>query len=126
LKRVVLIVLALFVLVPSLARATTLYECAVDGEVRTACCCPTKASHREDAGQHVKAACCCKVTQVRAGEPAPRSVPVTFESLSPAIIPTTIVATPIVAPVRLTVLDRSRAPRGPPESLFDRHCALLI
>jgi hypothetical protein len=126
LKRVVLIVLALFVLVPSMARAAALYECAVDGQVRTACCCPTKASHREDAGQHLKAACCCKVTLVRAGEPTPRSVPATFESAAPAIVPTTIVTAPIVAPIRLAVIDHSHAPRGPPEALFVRHCALLL
>lgn len=131
LKRVVLIVLALFVLVPSMARAAALYECAVDGEVRTTCCCPsaarpTKASHREDASQHLKAASCCKLTQVRAGEPTPRSVPATFESAAPAIVPTTIVTAPIVAPVRLAVIDHSHAPRGPPEALFVRHCALLL
>jgi hypothetical protein len=126
LKRVVLIVLALIVLVPSMARAAALYECAVDGEVRTACCCPKKASHREDPGQHLKAVCCCKVTRVRAGEPTPRTVPATFESAAPAIVATTIVIVPILAPARLAVIDQLHAPRGPPEALFVRHCALLL
>lgn len=126
LKRVALIVLALLTFLPSMVRAAASFECAMDGEVRLSCCCPKPKGARQDSGQHLEPACCCKITQMRASEPAPRGEPVvTFEAGPPVIVPRTIVL-PIATPVHIVTLGPVRSPRGPPGPLFVRHCSLLI
>jgi len=126
LKRVALIVLALLTFLPSMVRAAASFECAMDGEVRLSCCCPKPKGARQDSEQHLEPACCCKITQMRAAEPAPRGEPVvTFEAGPPVIVPRTIVLL-IATPVHIVALGPVRSPRGPPGPLFVWHCSLLI
>ena len=127
LRRIVLILLALVVLVPSVAHASTRYQ-GGDGVFRTACCCPTNATHHDAPASdtRLRAACCCKVTLVAERESSAReSRPITIDD-SPAVAPVEIALSPIEAPPRTDPVERSRAPRGPPESLFVRHCSLLL
>ena len=46
-RRVVLTILTLVVLLPSAAFAGVRYLCAMDGQVRSACCCPAKTHKQE-------------------------------------------------------------------------------
>lgn len=127
LNRLVPIVPALLVLAPSLARAAVFYECGMDGQVRTACCCPGKAKGPDDSAPKLRAACCCKVTQVQAGEGSPRSAPpATFEATSPDLTAIEVVTVPVSEQICVVAVVSAGIPRGPPESLLARHCALLL
>jgi hypothetical protein len=130
-RRIALTVVALMVLLPSVAFARSEYLCRLDGQVRLACCCPAKAPAHEAPGPtSVREACCRTVF-----EAAPSRVQLATEdstagsrSLLPAFVafgpayaaePTTRV--PVVAP-----LPRAMAPPDRGQDLFVRHCALLL
>lgn len=128
-RRVVLILLALVVLVPSSSWASALYRCGHDGEVRSACCCPAKTKHHDKnrgADAQIKPACCCKITTIEARESSVRSAPPVALDVAPAIVPVVIAIAVTVTPVRVARLDREPAQRGPPEPLFVRHCSFLL
>jgi len=128
LRRVVLILLALVLFVPSVARASTWYRCAHDGETRSSCCCPPDAKHHKAPASNaaIRAACCCSVTQLAPYEPAERAVSPIAVDLAPTMVTVAIATAPIEAPVRIATLDYARPQRGPPESLFARFCSLLL
>jgi hypothetical protein len=128
-RRIVVIVLSLVVLGPTMARASAWYRCADDGVLRAACCCPPAAKHhaapRPDA--QVRAACCCTVTHVAARASSVRGAPPAAIAVVPApAIAATPAAPPREAPLRVAAIERPRAPRGPPDPLFARHCSLLL
>ena len=129
-RRIVLTILTLAVLLPSAAFAGTRYLCAMDGQVRTACCCPTKANKQHRSTEpltEMRASCCCKVSTT-----APTVAPqVKVEPTHPAVAPLPIVV-PLPA-ITLPASERaiiSRAidsrPPKPDRTLFVRHCALLL
>jgi hypothetical protein len=127
-RRIVVIVLSLVVLGPTVARAATWFRCAHDGELRARCCCPPAAKHhaarRPDA--QVGAACCCTITQVAARASSVRGAPPLASAVVPAVA---VVATPASLPSetrQVAAIGRPRAPRGPPDPLFARHCSLLL
>jgi len=128
LRRVIPILLVLVVLVPSVAHASALYRCAMDGETRTSCCCPKKAKHHEtsDSNTELRASCCCKVTQLKAAESSVRAAPPMSLDMAPAVVPVAITISSIEAPVRIARVELPGSPRGPPEPLFVRHCSLLL
>ncbi len=128
-RRVVLILLALVVLVPSMARAAAWYRCAHDGQTRSSCCCPPKAKHHKTPASNteINAACCCKVTQLKSAESSERAAPpVALDDVAPGVAPIVVSVSSIEAPIRIAVIEHTYAPRGPPEPLFVRHCSLLL
>lgn len=127
-RRVVLILLALVLFVPSVARASAWYRCAHDGETRTSCCCPPGAKHHKAPASNtaIRAACCCSVTQLVAHESSERAVSPFAVDMAPAMVPVVIAIAPIEAPIRTAMLAYSRPQRGPPETLFARFCSLLL
>lgn len=127
-RRVVLILLALAVLAPSMVQAATWYRCAHDGETRSSCCCPPKAKHHgaPASNAEMKSACCCKVTQLKSAESSVRAAPPVALDVAPAVVPVVVSVSSIAAPSRIAVIERTYAPRGPPEPLFVRHCSLLL
>jgi hypothetical protein len=126
-RRVALILLAV-VLMPSMAMAAW-YRCAFDGTTRSVCCCPMKPGQRYKAPipeVALREACCCTITQVasrpptaQSHAPAPVALPPTTASIAAAVVPPP-------APFRLAALDRPRAQGDPPDTLFARHCSLLL
>jgi len=128
LRRVVLVLLALVLFVPSVARASAWYHCAHDGETRSSCCCPPEAKHHKAPASNtaIRAACCCSVTQLAAYGSSERAVSPLAIEMAPAMVHVAIAVAPIEAPVRMAMLDYARPQRGPPESLFARFCSLLI
>jgi hypothetical protein len=129
-RRVFVFLLAL-VMMPSIATAS--YRCSIDDLARYECCCPaTKhaavhgAQAHEDSTASVKAACCCTVTQPLSAQ-ADRSSTSTHIELHPQLVATIVTLTQIVFSSRaIPLLDRRRARRDPPSSLFARRCSLLI
>ncbi|MEP6862275.1 MAG: hypothetical protein ABJE66_16745 [Deltaproteobacteria bacterium] len=126
-RRVVLILLALVLFAPSVARASAWYRCAHDGQTRTSCCCPPTAKHHKTPTSNtaIRAACCCSITQLAAAESSERAVSSLALDMAPAMV-TVVAVAPIETPVRVAILDYSSPPRGPPESLFARSCSLLL
>ena len=130
-RRIVLTLLMLAVLLPSAAFAGVRYFCAIDGRVRSACCCPGvshKHERKPDAQSEIRSTCCCKISttaptvmpQVRTDEAARQTV-----APPPIDLPAPTFALPVI--------DRAIATRWidlqPPEpdrSLYVRHCALLL
>jgi hypothetical protein len=129
--RSVFVFLLALVLLPSIATAS--YRCSIDDLARYECCCPATrhaAAHgeqvHEDSKASMKAACCCTVTQPLSAQ-ADRSSTSTHVELQPQLVATVVTLTPIVfSSDAMPLLDRRRAQRDPPTSLFARRCSLLI
>lgn len=128
-RRVVLVLLAL-ALAPSTATASW-YRCAYDGVIRSVCCCAGSArgakAKRPAAQPSLRAACCCTVSHVAAAAPAGRTGDVT-SALSidgAAVMAASWVA---LAPAGRGAVAAVARPRGldPPDTLFHRHCSLLL
>jgi hypothetical protein len=128
LRRVVLILFALVVFVPSMARGSAWYRCAQDGETRSACCCPAAAKHHEAPAPYteVRAACCCSITQITSPESSERAAPPITIDMAPAMVPVMIAMAPIETYKRIASVEYPQLQRGPPESLFARFCSLLL
>ena len=128
-RRIVVIALALLALSPGVVRASALYRCASDDEVRTACCCPAAARHHDAGGARpaLRPACCCTISQIAAREAGPRATPAPVATPpAHAIAALITVAAPV--PVARSIGSRAAPlpPRGPPGSLFALRCALLL
>jgi len=131
-RRIVVLVLMLIVLGPTGAAASTWYRCAFDGVLRATCCCPSQAGHHAapgtpDPDSRARQACCCKVMTFVARPSSVRGAPPIATQVAPAlaVIETPAIRSPEV-PRRAAALEPSRAPRGPPDPLFVRHCSLLL
>jgi hypothetical protein len=128
-RRIVVIVLSLVVLGPTVAEASAWYRCANDGVLRAACCCPPAARHHAapPTDARVRAACCCTITHVAARASSVRGAPPLASAVAPAVA---VVATPASlppeTPLQVAAIEHPRAPRGPPDPLFARHCSLLL
>jgi len=130
-RRILLTVVALMVLLPSVAFARSEYLCRFDGQVRLSCCCPAKAQQHEAPGPtSVREASCCAVFEVAPSraQPATEDNRAGSRSHLPAFVacvsayaaePTTIVS-------RVAPLPRAMAPPDHGRDLFVRHCALLL
>ena len=131
-RRIVVLVLALVILGPAVASASTWYRCAHDGVLRAACCCPSQTTHHAtpvtpDPDTRAHQACCCQVMHLVARPSSVRGAPPIAIQGAPAIAVLETPATlPREAPIRATALEAPRAPRGPPDPLFVRHCSLLL
>lgn len=128
LRRVVLILLALVVFVPSMARASAWYRCAHDGVSRSTCCCPPAPKHHKTSAPNteVRAACCCSITQITSPGSSERAAPPIAIDMAPAAVPVVIAMAPIQTPERIALVEYPQLQRGPPESLFARFCSLLL
>jgi hypothetical protein len=128
-RRVVLVLLAL-ALAPSTANAAW-YRCAYDGMVRSACCCPSSAHgakpNHPAAQPSLRAACCCTVTQVTRAEPPGRTGDVTSAPANDGGMVTAAAWPRLAWPGRgaVAAIARPRA-QDPPDTLFHRHCSLLL
>jgi hypothetical protein len=128
-RRVAVIMLALVVLGPMVARASTWYRCARDGELRAACCCPSAAGHRASPAPaaELRAACCCTITQIAARASSIRGAPPATFALVPAVAVAAVPPPPPrEPPLQVAAIGPPQAPRGPPAPLFARHCSLLL
>jgi len=131
-RRIVVLVLTLIVLGPTAASAATWYRCAHDGVLRAACCCPSQTGHHTtpvapDPAPRARQACCCNVINFVARPSSVRSAPPIAAQVAPAIAMIEAPATPpLEVPRRAVALEPPRAPRGPPDLLFVRHCSLLL
>ncbi len=129
-RRIILTLLTLAVLLPSAAFAGARYLCAMDGQVRSACCCPAKAhKHERDVESQsvMRSNCCCKVSTV-----APTTPPETIAASTQVDTATPPVAVPVPF---ITMPPRERfviahaidtRPPKPDRTLFVRHCAFLL
>jgi hypothetical protein len=128
-RRIALTVLMLVVLLPSAAFASISYLCSMDGKVRSACCCPSKAKKRDAAPvTTIKSACCCEVTTA-----APVKTTAIDSPKADTPVQPNFVAVSTEVPLSLSqhpaaaFIPRSQPPpnsRG--RSLFASHCALLL
>jgi hypothetical protein len=129
-RRIILAILTLAVLLPSAAFAGARYLCAMDGQIRSACCCPSKAHKQERDAQPVsvmRSNCCCKVTTVSPTD-APKTV-VTAMQTEVAVPPVAILAPVVTMPPRERFVIANALDTRPPKpdrTLFVRHCALLL
>ena len=128
-RRIVPIVLALLVLLPTAVQAAVMYRCGHDGQIRKSCCCPAKAKDHDpdrDAAPGVKKSCCCTITTIKAPPPAARDVTpaATVQALPAAVA---VASIDVIAPRPFRISDLpSMVPTGPPERLFVRNSALLL
>ena len=124
-RRIVLTVLALAVLLPSLAIARTSYLCEIDRRVRETCCCPKAHAKDLTPETSMSGACCRELVNQPAVAPPVDELRSARAEL-PAIA-VTVVSAPIV-PVRgvhVSVVMRAQPPPDP-EPLFARHCSFLL
>lgn len=129
-RRIVLTILTLAVLLPSAAFAGARYLCAMDGQVRSACCCPAKAhKHERDVDTHsvMRSNCCCKVSAVTPISPPDTIVAST--QVDAAAPPVAAVVPFVTMPARERFVIANAIDTRPPKpdrTLFVRHCALLL
>lgn len=131
-RRIVVLVLTLIVLGPTGAAASTWYRCAHDGVLRATCCCPAQTAHHAapetpEPAPRARQACCCKVMTFVARSASVRGAPPLAIEAAPALAVIEPPATRSLEALRRTAtLEPPRAPRGPPDPLFVRHCSLLL
>ena len=129
-RRIILTILTLALLLPSAAFAGARFLCAMDGQVRNACCCPTKATKQKRDTEpltRMSGSCCCKVSTT-----SPTVTPQIKDEPSRTAIPTVAVIVPVPS-IMLPAHERtivaeavdSRPPK-PALALFVRHRALLL
>ena len=130
-RRLVLTILVLAVMLPSAAFAGVRYLCAMDGQVRSACCCPAKAHKQERRSEpqtEMRSSCCCKISkttptvtpQVRHEDTAQYGV-----AAAPVAVPAPSLATLAVdRAIAMRWIDPK--PPKPDRNLFVRNCALLL
>jgi len=132
-RRILITLVVLVVMSPTMAMAAAWYRCAMDGEMRSACCCPDDGSEEEtdvpsDAPPALEATCCCDVESLSAPASQPRiKVDTTLSALGAAVVPrlVTDVESPLPATPLLSASCEVRPPsRAPP--LFLSHCSLLL
>jgi hypothetical protein len=129
-RRIILTILTLAVLLPSAAFAGARYLCAMDGQVRSACCCPAKA-HKQSRDvapiSEMRANCCCNVTTVA---PAPAPDTLIAAQNHGVDAPPVAVAVPLLATTSRERFDIARIidtrPPKPDRTLFVRHCSFLL
>jgi hypothetical protein len=129
-RRIILTILTLAILLPSAAFAGARYLCAMDGQVRTACCCPTKAAKQKRDAEPVttmSGTCCCKVSTT-----SPTVTPQIKDEHARTAIPTVPVIVPVPAimlPARERAIIANAIDSRPPKpalALVVRHRALLL
>lgn len=127
-RRIIPIVLALLVLLPTVAQAAAWYRCTYDGRVRSRCCCPAeKVRHDHGGPAGMRALGCCKVTTPTVPDAPPRELaPVaTHAPAPPAVI--VVAASDVPDPRALRIVHATAiVPTGPPEPIFARNCTLLL
>jgi hypothetical protein len=130
-RRLVPIAFALMVLLPSIAfGGRSEYLCRLDGKVRSSCCCPAAAQKHAPAGPvAIRGECCCTIFETAPARAQPATENQTAGSRSH--VPAVVASAPIYDAARLVVttmspLQRSLAPPAKCQSLFVRHCALLL
>lgn len=129
-RRVIILLLAL-ILVPSIAVAT-LFQCGVDGKMRTACCCSDgQLAHKDPAPQpaSVQDPGCCTVIPAPNVEPSVRAHHATSsDDVVPPMLVVELPGAPACPPpgARAPIVDRLRALGDPPDTLFARRCSLLL
>jgi hypothetical protein len=124
-RRVVVFLIALTVLAPSMAGATTLYRCGHSGELRDHCCCAHESTKRGAGPSEVRTGCCCETVHIDAPRTAERqtaSVSLPAAATGPAVV---MVALAEAKP-RIVSFERPRDALAPPTPLFVAHCALLL
>jgi hypothetical protein len=110
LRRVVPIVLAVLVIVPSIARATTRYQCGA--ELRDRCCCAQ--SKDPPPGPLVRKGCCCQIVRLATAAGPDRE---TIALVAPAVVPAMVSPLPVlVTPTRAHAHAPPRAGAGPPRA----------
>lgn len=114
-RRVVLAILALTVLIPSLAEARARWMTDVDLYVREACCCPPrKVATTPPPAMPTVQKLCCKLEK-RSATP----LPITAEAAAPAMpaVPLASFAfVPVMPPVRVTAMAITPRAQAPPDS----------
>ncbi len=131
-RRILVTLVVLVVMSPTMAIAAAWYRCTMDGEVRSACCCPEDKSEEatdipSDAPPVLRATC-CEVETLSAAASQPRlKADLTLAALGAMVVPRTVtdVETP---PFALPIRSASRAARPPSRAppLFLSHCSLLL
>lgn len=124
-RRVVVTLLALAVLLPSIAFGRGQYRCTIDQRVRETCCCPAKHQAQPPTGPAMHAECCLQVQHEASLTQS--------ADLDPPSAPSAPSAFTIIEPPRFTesrtiastIVQRANAPPDRP-SLYDQHCALLL
>ena len=124
-RRIVLTLLALTVLLPSLAFGRGQYLCTVDHRVRGTCCCPPKHAKQSPTAPTIRAECCKQIEhEASLSQPADVAPP----SLPSAPIRFTMVEPPRFYKLRTIVNAVPQRANAPPDqpSLYAQHCALLL
>ena len=124
-RRVVLILIALTVMVPSVGFGATLYRCGHDRTLRDHCCCAPKHRERGETRAAIEAACCCETVHVDAA-PTPSRQVAAKAPIAPPASAVVIASAIVIAPVRHVAIAPTHQAVGPPEPLFVVHCALLL
>ena len=129
-RRIILTILTLAVLLPSAAFAGARYLCAMDGQVRSDCCCPTKAKQQRDAEPttQMRSNCCCTISTT-APTVTPPQIKEETASLAIPVIPIAVPVPAFALPAQERVIISQAADSRPPKpdrTLFVRYCALLL
>lgn len=102
------------VIIVGLRSAWAAYACRIDGEVRSACCCPkAKQAPRPDVAPRVAARCCCDV-KVYAATQSPAAREAVGSGFAAPIVAVTV--PPALLARAVTAIDRIRpdSARPPP------------
>lgn len=130
-RRFVFTLVVLVVMSPTMAMAAEWYRCTMDGQSRTACCCPGESEEQDvppDAPPDARSACCCDIetASIPASEPRMKAE-AAAAALGAVVVPRVVVdvQSPPASIARLPAPEVARpSSRAPP--LFLSNCALLI
>ncbi len=123
-RRVALTVLALMVLLPSLAQARARWMTDIDLYVRDVCCCPPKKAQPVPVLPTVSKLCCKLEKRSAAALPLASESP-TPPAVAPLAMP--VASTAVLPPPRtvvVTIVPRAQAP--PPPTLLAQARGLLL
>lgn len=131
-RRILVTLVVLVVMSPTMAIAAAWYRCTMDGEMRSACCCPDETDEEadvpSDAPPVLQSACCCDIETLSAPASQPRmTADSTFAALGAAIAPRTVTdveTAPVAISFRSAPHEARPPSRAPP--LFLSHCSLLL
>ena len=123
-RRIALTIVALAILVPSLAIARSSYLCEIDRQIRETCCCPKKQVKQPSPVSTIRANCCKIVKPPATVPPVDETRGARAEAPPIAIALAPVPVIPVFT-VRPSIVLRAQPPPDS-EPLFARHCSFLL
>ena len=131
-RRDAITLVVLVVMSPTRALAADWDRCAMDGQARAECCCPSETKEEQDvpsdAPPDARSSCCCDIETASMPASQPRmTAEASGAALAAVVVPRVVAevqSPPVAIAVRPAPAMARASSRAPP--LFLSHCSLLL